>query len=503
MKRKIKLLVTESQMRFLLENTKIEGLKKVFNVVKKDEWEGLSKKNLSKIKITNPEDKDKDIKLKALKGDNNELLALYTVETSQVLNKITGEMEERRKYKIRPSEESLEKVVEADPTPNKIYSQWMMNSFIKLIKSGEEHEAVRFIEEDLSQANEYLTVFSQSLNDERFKSVTANISGLPEDPANINQYRDLAQLFRAVEAFIDRPDSNIIKKEMKKFVLSGQAKILYEDSKWIVYNPLTREANCAISIGEWCTARAENSYFKSYTTNNPEPNGSPSKIYVIINKDVLEGNSDEVYQFHFETDQFRNRTQTDERGISGRNFNWNDFLDANPGLRKFFVDRVTPLAKERGGDIMNNKYLKYLLAMGEVMDIFEFFDENIEEIDLQTLKMKKLPDSIGKFKNLTTLTINDLGLEELPESIGQLSNLQFLMAKGNNFKKLPTSIGKLKNLQILLLSENSTKIKIPKSISGLDPDKGGSLFKLIVKDSVSPDTLKSLKELLPGLDNIV
>ena len=50
------------------------------------------------------------------------------------------------------------KMVDADPSKNKMYTQWMLNTFIRHIKIGEVDEAKRFFSEDLPLAEEYLKI---------------------------------------------------------------------------------------------------------------------------------------------------------------------------------------------------------------------------------------------------------------------------------------------------------------------------------------------------------
>ena len=54
------------------------------------------------------------------------------------------------------------KMVDADPSKNKMYTQWMLNTFIRHIKSGEIDEAERFFSEDLPLAEEYLKIFEKN-----------------------------------------------------------------------------------------------------------------------------------------------------------------------------------------------------------------------------------------------------------------------------------------------------------------------------------------------------
>jgi hypothetical protein len=81
--------------------------------------------------------------------------------------------------------------------------------------------------------------------------------------------------------------------KIKQFVSAGEAKVLYQDSEWIIYEPLTRDANTVFEkpLSTWCTAQPGNSYFNKYTSEDRQPDGKVSRIYDIVSKDALKGES--------------------------------------------------------------------------------------------------------------------------------------------------------------------------------------------------------------------
>jgi hypothetical protein len=490
---KVKLKLTESQMKYLMEQGRLDFLKNQFGVVSDDEWKELSKKDLSKVKakkksagVEGEDGKQKNIQVKTLMSPEGDLLALYMVEESVFVNPDTNKNETSRKIKVRISQKVFDDATNADPTVKKVYVQWILKTFVNFIKEGHMDEAIRFIDEDLPQANEYLGVFDKVKNTKLFSE-----SGSPTD---INQYTDLSQLYSAVDPFIEK-EVGQLEGDILKYVKANRAKILFQDSKWLIYEPLDRDANCVMSsYASWCTAREGNTMFKNYTAESRyrQPDGSPSKIYVIINKDVLKGSSNEVYQFHFESDQFKDRT-------NGSNIDLYSFFEKYPKLREFFKGQLIPLAKASGGQLTKNHYLKILMAMGEVDDVFEFIDANTSDIDLSGLKLPKLPDVMSKFSGVSNFLANNVGLHEIPKSIGDMSGLEILLLSNNNIKSVPDSIGNLKNLQILNLKNNDLK-KLPDSIAGLDESNGGTLYRLSIDlDKFGKPELERLKKLLPSV----
>jgi hypothetical protein len=62
------------------------------------------------------------------------------------------------------------------------------------------------------------------------------------DFTDINQYKSLAQLFDAVDPFIEK-DASAIERTMQRFVDIGQAVIPVKDRKFTLFIPKSTEAN--------------------------------------------------------------------------------------------------------------------------------------------------------------------------------------------------------------------------------------------------------------------
>ncbi|XP_056166431.1 disease resistance protein RUN1-like [Syzygium oleosum] len=65
------------------------------------------------------------------------------------------------------------------------------------------------------------------------------------------------------------------------------------------------------------------------------------------------------------------------------------------------------------------------------------------------VKLKKLPDSIGKLESLQELNLSSTKIVELPDSIGNLKKLKVMLMENTPIRKLPSTIGMLKNLEEL------------------------------------------------------
>jgi Leucine-rich repeat (LRR) protein len=402
-------------------------------------------------------------------------------------------------------------IIAADPTENKIYLQWMLNLFTKLIKHesimggrmrGNESEygsgydeAIRFVKEDLPIAKDYLTLFNNNNRKNKFKELSASNFHLKNitDPTNINQYKSLSQLFEAVDPFIEKQPSEI-EAMLNTYVKAKQAEIPFKDRKYTVYIPKTRDSSVIFNkYVSWCTAAPSNGNFKSYTENNKKPNGKNSDLYIIIGNDFFNGTSKELYQLHFETSQLKNNKNSDDMTAIKA------ILNDSEGISNYFYDELMTMAKQHKDGLDNNKYLNYLMEFGFTQSMFEIMREETPIVRFMDREIKTIPDIISKFVNLNELVICDAKLTEIHPNIGKLQKLELLSLTNNNLTTLPTEIGNLKRLEFLNLTGNPI-IEIPDSIQYLDPTKGGSLFKIaITKEDKDKPYVKKLRELLPSV----
>ena len=387
-------------------------------------------------------------------------------------------------------------MIVADPSENKMYLQWMLNVFTRLVKDGKENSllaAIRFVEEDLPQANKYLLLFEENKRKVKFRELCkASYSlKLVEDPTNINQYKSLAQLFDSVDPFIEKEPS-AVERTLQKFVSAGKALIPVKDRKFTLYIPKTTDASVVFGdFANWCTARPENGMFDSYTNNNKKPNGKNSDIYIIINNDFFINKSKELFQIHFETNQLKDHSNGSNVSI------FENVLSESEGISNFFKEELTAMAKGFKQGIEKNKYIDYLIKFGFAESLFELFELDTPQIKIMTKEIPRLPD-MSRFTALDQLIICDANLTELHPSVGSLSRLLILSLTGNKIKSLPKEIGYLKNLEFINLTGNPVK-DFPIELANLDKSKGGSLFRIAIdKDKIGVENLHRLKELLPS-----
>ena len=436
-------------------------------------------------------------KMEKLVSDNK-TPAMITTPSGSVLAILTSRINEKGRVlkDVSVCSDVFAGMIGADPSENKMYLQWMLNVFTRFLKDGKEASvtaAIRFVEEDLPQASVYLVLFEDNKRKKKFIDLCKTSYGLKHvgDPTNINQYKSLAQLFDAVDPFIEREPS-AVERTMEKFVLSGQAVIPVKDRKFTLFIPKTTAANVIFDkFANWCTAKEGNGMFNSYTNGNKKPNGRNSDIYIIINNRFFEGKSDELYQIHFETGQLTDRKNSQNVTI------FESVISESEGMSNFFKEELMEMAKQNKKGLDNNKYLDFLIQFGFAESLFEMIDENTPTIKFMTRQIPKMPD-ISRFKKIDQIIITDAHMVELHPSIGKLVSLELLSLTGNRIKSLPKEIGNLKNLEFLNLTGNPIK-DIPNEISYLDKSNGGKLFRLgVKKEDIGEENFKRLKELLPN-----
>jgi len=440
-----------------------------------------------------------DKKFNQLKSDGYEFKA-YTNENGDRLLAIMSfaplkEGGERSTGNISVSLDVFSDVIAADPTPNKSCVQWMLNVFTRLLKSGKENDiqaAIRFISEDLPQANSYISLFEANKRKNKFKEFCKKSYVLKhvKDPTDINQYKSLSQLFDAVDPFIER-DPTEMESLLQRYVNIGSALIPVRDRKFTLYIPLTTDAATVFNkFANWCTARPGNSMFTSYT-NQLKPNGKKSDIYVIINNKFFTGESQEIYQIHFESNQIKDRHNSSNVSI------FETVIHESEGLSNFFYEELMAMAKDCKSGLDNNKYLDALIKFGFCESLFEFIEPETPTITFMTREIPRLPD-LSRYKQLDQLIITGAKLVELHPSIGSLSNLEMLVLTNNRIKSLPKEIGGLKKLIFMNLTGNPIE-SIPSEIAYLDKSNGGSLFRLAIKrEEIGEENYQRLRELLPS-----
>jgi len=433
-------------------------------------------------------------KTKKLEGDGYDVSRILSHDDDCLA--IVSKKEENGKLRteINISKTVFDLMVDSDPAPNKMYTQWMLTTFNRMLKEDNYTNAIRFASEDLPLASNYLIIFESNKRKQKFKELCASSFILKDinDPTDINQYKSLSQLFDAVDPFIVK-DSSEIESLLYRFVDSKQAEIGVRDRKFTVYIPLTRDASVVFdSFANWCTCKEGNGMFQHYTTNYKTPIGRKSKIYIIINNEFFNGviNDDTLFQIHFESNQIKNRKNTHS------NVSIYDSLSSSENVLNFFHDELINLSKEFR-NLNKNLYLDNLIKFGFSDSLFEVIEETTPMIIFKDKEVPKMGD-LTRFNNLQTFEMNNTKLINIHPSVCNLNNLEVMVLRDNRITTLPNEIGNLKNLIFMNILGNKI-VDIPETIKYLDKSNGGNLHRLAVSQKdIGEDNYKKLKRLLPN-----
>ena len=404
------------------------------------------------------------------------------------------------KQSIKLTDLIFEDIVDADPSSNKQYVQWMIKVFMTHIKEGEVDQAIRFLSEDLPEANEFLEVFDKVKNKKVFKRSAPNRPNAPQNVTDINQYSSLAQLYSVVSPFVGMEDDDEdgdgeskLWKKLKKYIDLGEARLAYRDNDVMVYMPQTLEASCDPlgPLASWCTRRSGNSYFDTYRQKK-KPDGSLSDYYVVMPKKLFDGDDEGgvfPLQIHFESNQLHDKNNSSiERdgkleGVLNRFSGLRDFfkrelgalveMDVTKGtglmdssyikyLNMFGgkaedhisgeayeqgVNNIKKLAGEQNVPLQQNKYLKWLMENTEGVNVTDFLDpKNTDRLDFSGMNIGTIPD-LSNFTNLDAILAEGSGLTEMPPinylpmgaplTMVSFQNNQIKVAPPEGYEKLP------------------------------------------------------------------
>ena len=477
----MKYIISENQYRILLREDRVTFLRNQ-NVINQETLD-QAVEGENEREDERPEGGGRPRRIKVEPIENHEGIDIAYIVTNR-----------DNKQSIKLTEPIFQDIVDADPSSNKQYIQWMIQVFLNHIKDGDIDQAVRFLAEDLPEANEFLGVFDKVKNKKVFKRSAPNRPNAPQNVTDINQYNDLAHLYSVVSPFVGTEDGededgdgeSKLWKKLKKYIDLGEARLAYRDGDVLVYTPLTIDSSCDPlgPLASWCTRREGNSYFESYRRNNPKPDGSLSEYYVVMPKKLFDGDDEDglfPLQFHFESNQLHDKNNSSiER--SGK---LSEVLSRFPGLKDFFkrelgalvemdvikgtglmdssyikylnmfggkaedhiseevynkgVENIKRLASEQNVPLLQNKYLTWLMENLSDVVITEYLDpETVTKLDFSGLKIESLPD-MSKFVNLQSIQANDCGLIELPskDKLPINSPLEVLSFRVNQITEAP------------------------------------------------------------------
>lgn len=142
-----------------------------------------------------------------------------------------------------------------------------------------------------------------------------------------------------------------------------------------------------------------------------------------------------------------------------------EVLDLHLNILKTFPAAITNLTALKVLDLGLTEVTNIPTEIGNLVNL-EYLDLSGNFFINYKLKIKEIPENIGKLVQLKTLIFRDNVIETLPESFGSLTQLEVLDLKNNLFATLPESFGNLNNLKELNVKANEIKT-LPNSFANL------------------------------------
>lgn len=266
-------------------------------------------------------------------------------------------IEDLKRYFPKLNDETLHKLVALDPTYKGgdqlgKYGKWIIKLFYNTLKN----------DENKKQYQELLKQYPDGINPktgQKFQEPVKLPSIQKEDlyklTNSLKQY-DIykKEIGKPLDAFKTLPELDSVLSNIKNqgiptndlalkrynIFKKGESKGLkkiYEDNKWIIGIPTTKESSCLFGDDtSWCTT-SQGQYYDHYTKQGP--------LYINLNKE-----DGKLYQFHFETDSFMNEH---DNSIDMENFS-----EENPQLVEFYKTYLNKKNQEETPEVKTKQIIE-------------------------------------------------------------------------------------------------------------------------------------------------
>lgn len=210
----------------------------------------------------------RDLLLEYVRFDPAKLKARLETEANYLTGNDTRELtllKARLIHWTKPGDERFPKWLQQfDPSPNNKYVNWMIT---------------RYLQGGIKRLEDFGSGIVQAL--ERFEELK-NKKKLGAD-ADINKLKSLADLNKLIQSH----------EETSLDYDAKEVDVILNSPKYSILSPKTYNASQALACGtDWCTAFPD--MYRHYSKQGP--------LYIIKDK-----KTDEVWQFHFESDQFMDK----------------------------------------------------------------------------------------------------------------------------------------------------------------------------------------------------
>lgn len=342
------------------------------------------------------------------------------------------------------------------------YSEWLIKQFLNAdsnqvyVSPSPARETlllrVRFIE-DLYKVKENLTKFH------RFKN------RLTKDNRDINKLTVGDLEFLMLDYSLEKTKASAEEKDAAKSSYSYPgSEIVFKGLDWTVVKiseltELAKDAACFFGGYDLKPIQGETSWCTSSpgTYNRYDYHAEKGPLYVVLpNKCDTFGKKTGLpsvrYQFHFQTNQFMDQYDNDIELIRYLN-------DSMSELKEFFKPEFAVGLTENGGeelliDNFENGVVGSFIKLYGLEDLLNILPDTLTKIHIKNNSKfisLKLPSSIGRFKNLTSIYLNNC-VSEMPSEISELKNLVFLaLEKNTQLTSIPDEVINLPKLLFINL----------------------------------------------------
>jgi hypothetical protein len=373
---------------------------------------------------------------------------------------IFEDIEAVRKYYPNISKEDFNRIIALDPTFHReqdklgTYGKWILSLFQNGNLKNEGHV------KDILM---------------RFENEKKNLKN--KDIMTYKSLEDLDNALNDENSYKDETDRQKLRKTqdaVRKSDLSKEAEKVYEDKDWEVWIPHTYEASCKLGRGtQWCTATTESDhYYKQYTNEG--------KLYININKK----NSEEKYQFHFESKSFMDEQ---DESIDIINF----FVD-NPNLFDFYKNIInSDIQTEDGYEIVPTASF----ILDNPSDTFIYQKDNAKLFDTygvwlsERIKHLIIDNSITKILWMSFANFENLETVEISDSVTSIGDSAFYGCSSLTSITIPDSVTSIGSEAFIGCSK-LTSITIPDSVVSIGENAFGSCMSL--KNIVLPNNITNI-----------
>ena len=246
---------------------------------------------------------------------------------------LTEGINEVKKYFPLISDNDFKVLIELDPTYTGgnelgIYGKWILNLYNNFIK---DKIALEKWEEQQKQGKNYPQPEKKSQEQiedfEKLPKLLSDFNNIKQKAKlNINNIKSIAQLYQVIENTKSQGISTNTKVQrgielFKKSINKG-GKAVFKDNKWVVLVPETFESSKV--FGEdtnWCTTSSRGDYYNHYLEKYS------GQYFINLNLET-----GDLYQFHFESDQFMDS--------SDNPIELSEILSNDNKLKQFYADYV-------------------------------------------------------------------------------------------------------------------------------------------------------------------